>query len=131
MACHTLNTLARQALDTIAAWDEEQTQRNTEAQAVRYDIEHTPSATRERQQRHNDVVCTRVVAPTRVSYDSILRSLAGTLISEHERDVRRKRRIGPNTDAAAAWKLVLRTSNPQELRNRVRTAAQATFRVPN
>src|SRR5262249_30041367 len=112
-------------------WDEDLAQRQTEAQAARYDIEHTRSAARERSQRRNDVVATRVVARCRIDYSASIRNIAGTLISEHQRDVSRGRRVNVNTDAVAAWRLVLKTNDRDTLFERVRIAARATFRVPN
>ncbi|HEY5955844.1 MAG TPA: hypothetical protein VIV60_04795 [Polyangiaceae bacterium] len=112
-------------------WDEDLARRGAEAQAAQYDIEHTQSRSRERSLRRNDVVLTRVVVRERTDYSATIRSLAGTLISEHQRDINRHRREPANTDAVAAWRLVLRTNDRDELFERVRIAARYTFQVPN
>jgi len=131
MACHALNQLAQRALDTLKRWDEDLTQRCTEAQAVHYDIEHRVSASRERSKRRNDVIGTRVVAHSTTDYTAVVRHIAGTLITEHQHDIDRRRCPERNTDALAAWRLVLKTNNRNELVERVHIAAEATRRVPN
>lgn len=130
MADYVLNRLAQEALKELTLWAEELDRCDTEAKAVTYDIlNETPSKTRERKNRRNDAVCTRVVVRERVDHLAAVRGIAGTLIEQLRQDVQRKRNVKATQCALDAWAMTLRTNDPVQLYLLVRGAANLTARI--
>ena len=127
MSDYVLTRLASEAVNELTLWAEDLRRCDTEAQAVTYDLANAPvESARAKKNLKNDAIGTRVVVCEHVDHLARIRSVAATLIVQHQRDVKRRRSVKRSQEALDAWKATLKVTSRAELAGLVTLAAEYT-----
>ena len=115
MKNNVLTGRAWAAFDTLGRWDVSLDHKATEAHAIQYDA-HCGGRVAFRDRYTTD-------------YTAEIHNLAAEVIAQHQFYVEKGQSAELNASAIAAWKLVIRTRERQEIERRLRVAITASAKV--